>query len=118
VDHIVNRLIDVAHRDPKYAIALGLQKFGLTLVRLFVFVQRTVDLDRQAIRYAHEIDDVRSDWDLAPKLVASNLPAAQPRPHAPFGLGHVVAQPACVADLGRVHLTTIAAPPIPSKVAC
>jgi hypothetical protein len=76
VNRVVQRLIDIAHRDAKYAIAPGLQIPRLAPVLLIIFMPCAVDLNRESFRNAHEVDDVRTDGNLAPKLVASNLSPA------------------------------------------
>src|SRR6266849_7241611 len=83
-------------------VALRLQVVVLSFVRV-VFMSRTVNLDRQPLGYAGEVDNVGPDRYLAPKLEFINLPASKARPHASLGLGHVVPQPAGAIDLRRVH---------------
>jgi hypothetical protein len=91
MDHVIQHLVDVSDGNSENPIAFGLEPSSLAAIGL-VLVKRTIDLDREAGRDAEEVDEVRADGDLAPELVAVDLPVPQPRPEASLGFRHVVSK--------------------------
>jgi len=106
VNDVVERFIDINHRNPKHSISSVLEPLGFPLISVG-FVEWTVHLYRKARQYADEVDEVRSYRDLAPEFVAADLPVSQPRPHAPLGLGHVVSKVSGTVGCRRTHRITI-----------
>jgi hypothetical protein len=91
MDHVIQRLVDVTDGNSEDSTAFGLESSGLATIGL-VLVKRTIDLDREAGRYAEEVDEIGSNWNLAAELVAIDLPVPKPRPQAPLSFGHVVSK--------------------------
>jgi len=106
INHLVDRFVDISDRNSDNSVAPSSQ-IRISCVVALRFVTFAVDLDDEPRCMAQKIDGVRPDRHLAPKFVTSHLTTAEPRPHEPFRLGHVVAQVSRVIGLGRWHFYTI-----------
>jgi hypothetical protein len=69
--------------------SLLFQPSGPLQVSVVVGMLTAIDLDRQPMLEAGEIEDERTDWMLTPEFVVLQLPPAENRPKAPFGIGHL-----------------------------
>ena len=90
MNDVIQRLIDTVHWDSKHPIASPIQPFGLPVVCVDL-VEWAINLNYETRRHADEVDEVRTNGELAPELIAIYVPIPQPRPDATLGLGHVVA---------------------------
>jgi hypothetical protein len=102
MNHVVHRLINVDRWYAHHSISIGLEPSGFSIIRLGL-VTCAVHFYNEALRNAHEIDEVGSDWNLPAKLVAAQLSVPEARPYTPLGLGHVVAEISGLVGLGRAH---------------
>ena len=55
-------------------------------------VMTAIDLDNEAPRQTHEIDDVNAEWMLSAKAIVPDLPLAQFTPQLPLAVSHIAAQ--------------------------
>ena len=60
---------------------------------------RTIELDDESHREADEVNDIRSNRGLATEFVAAQFLGAKEVPQTFFGIGGLIAQPACEVAL-------------------
>jgi len=63
----------------------------------------SIDFNDEPRQGAVEDGEVWAYGQLAAEFVAADLSTAEPRPHKPFDLGHVVSQFSATLGLRRVH---------------
>jgi hypothetical protein len=73
------------------AVAPSGEECGAPRIALHLFffeVLRAIDFNDQLYRVGHEIDDVRTNWRLAPEANASKPVGTQAIPDDPLRIGH------------------------------
>ena len=86
-------------------VALGLEKFGATVVVVALrLVLGAVELDDESVLLADEVGDVRADGHLAAEFAAEQPAASQSLPEPVLGIGAVAAEVAGVCEEGWVVL--------------
>jgi hypothetical protein len=76
IHHVIDGFVDLMRTYPKHAIALRLQPCGPSVVPIRVMTL-AIDLYYESGGQACEVGEVGSDGDLAPKLEAGHLSAAE-----------------------------------------